>query len=198
MSYQEDVQLDESIVEPLISELDEPSEFDDRSEFEDAPELDGSSEFDDSSETDSDNSPEFVPVATSDVRAPIRNNPFTEARQYDPQGLLIERLGDPPRIVIDNYSDITGHEHSYQVAGYNAHRLYHNPLYFEEPNLERYGNERDYQRLASGLKFFSNAALLPIRLVNLPACSRVTTLGFRRPGEFVPFRHFEHCPPKRR
>ena len=179
-----------------LSELDELSESDDQSEPDDRPELNGPSESDDFSETNIDDLPESVSLESSDVRAPIRDNPFAEARQHDPQGLLLETVDHAPKFVVEKYSDISGRGSSYQLAGYNAHRFRHNPLYFEEPNLERYGNELESQRFVSAVRFFSNAVTLPIRLLDGQACSRITTLGFRRPGEFVPYRHYGQWSPE--
>ena len=52
-----------------------------------------------------------------------------------------------------------------------------------------------FQRIASAARFLSNAALLPVKLTNSPVCSRVTTLGYRRPGELVPYRHYVQINP---
>jgi len=175
VNYQED--LDELTDEPPTSEFDQLSEPDDLIE--------------------PSNSVVIAPALStpSNVRAPIRDNPFAEARQHDPQGLLIQPLEDSPRFIVENYSDVTGIETAYHLARYNAHGFHHNPLYFEELNLERYGNALKFPHLTSATKFLSNAALLPIRLVHSPACSRVTTLGHRRPGELVPYRHYDRLTP---
>ena len=53
--------------------------------------------------------------------------------------------------------------------GWAASNLCHNPLYFEEPGVERFG--RSYgvlQPVASGIHFFSNVALLPAKMVVHP------------------------------
>lgn len=134
---------------------------------------------------------EPLPDPNTSIGTPIRNNPFAEARQSDPNGLLLDNpQGHNPKLVVERYSDVSGRENPSVLAGYNAHRLGHNPLYFEEPNLERYGNELEFQRVASTAKFFARAALLPLKAAQSPPCSTVTTLGHRRPGEFVPYRHY--------
>jgi len=173
--YQEDLNPAESIDEPQT-----PGILDE-------------SDSDDSSQSSIDDVRESAPKTRPHVRSPISNNPFANARQDDPQGLLNKTAGVTPKFVVEKYSDISGRERSYQLAGYNAHRLHHNPLYFEDRNLERYGNELDFQRGKSAVKFFFDAAILPARLIKTPACSRVTTLGLRRPGELVPYRHYEQC-----
>lgn len=62
------------------------------------------------------------------------------------------------------------------------------PLYFEQPNLERYGIGYGCptNALVSGGKFFVDAALLPVHLVRQPPKSCECTLGHRRPGSCAP------------
>lgn len=64
----------------------------------------------------------------------------------------------------------------------------HWPLYFDDVPLERYGQTscRLAQPGLSGVHFFGNVALLPYEmLVDLP-CSRITQLGYHRPGSCTP------------
>ena len=64
----------------------------------------------------------------------------------------------------------------------------HWPLYFDDIPLERYGQTscRLAQPGLSGVHFFGNVALLPYELlVDLP-CSRITQLGYHRPGSDAP------------
>ena len=196
VSYQED-DLDTSFDELDDSDFENLPEPEEASETEEAPELGEAQEPKDVFVPESDESPdlaETVPMQLSDVRAPLKDNPFAEARQHDPQGLLSESLSGSRRVIIDEYSNITGSPRRNHLARYSAHRFHHNPLYFEETNLERYGNELEFQRISSAAKFLSNAALLPLKITSLPPCSRVTTLGFRRPGEFVPYREYPQIP----
>lgn len=63
----------------------------------------------------------------------------------------------------------------------------HQPLYFEQPNLERYGIGRPYVApLASATHFYSSIGLLPVTMLANPPCEQVFTLGHRRPGNCVP------------
>ena len=146
------------------------------------------------SELTSTDPPEPLPDPITSIRAPIRSNPFAEARQSDPRGLLADPELGEEKTFIEKYSDANGGDNACLVAGYNSHRLRHNPLYFEEPNLERYGNELQFQRIVSTAKFFSNAALLPLKARHAHPCSKVPTFGHRRPGEFVPYRHYLELP----
>ena len=63
------------------------------------------------------------------------------------------------------------------------------PLYFEEPNLERYGHQHAVvQPIISGMVFFTNFAILPYKMVAQPYDECVYTLGHYRPGSPAPVR----------
>jgi len=65
----------------------------------------------------------------------------------------------------------------------------HSPLYFEQPNLERYGNTT-FPVLApavSATYFFSQVTLLPFKSLHQPPWSKSCTLGHNRPGDCAPF-----------
>lgn len=61
-------------------------------------------------------------------------------------------------------------------------------LYFEQPNLERYGigYPNSTSAAVSAGKFFADATLLPIRAIRRPPHSCECTLGHRRPGDCNP------------
>lgn len=64
----------------------------------------------------------------------------------------------------------------------------HNPLYFEQVNLERYGigYNRPLNAIVSGSRFFIDASLLPVRVIQNPHHSCTCTLGYLRPGNCNP------------
>lgn len=66
--------------------------------------------------------------------------------------------------------------------------FYHKPLYFEQPNLERYGigRSRLVQPVASGFHFFASIALIPYKSFTHHPAEKVYTLGHNRPGDRVP------------
>ena len=65
--------------------------------------------------------------------------------------------------------------------------MVHNPLYFEEANLERYGNTRGrLQPFYSGLHFFSAVATLPYKKGVRPPRDCEFSLGHYRPGDCNP------------
>lgn len=68
-----------------------------------------------------------------------------------------------------------------------APSFYHQPLYFEQPYLERFGAgpRRALQPWSAGLAFYSRVPLLPMAMFKAPPKSRDYTLGYRRPGDCV-------------
>jgi len=66
--------------------------------------------------------------------------------------------------------------------------FYHYPLYFEQPNLERYGlGPRPVLKpLASSIHFFGSIPLVPYKTLTHHPRERVYTLGNMRPGDCVP------------
>lgn len=84
-----------------------------------------------------------------------------------------------------------GSDHFSETYTWAAANLYHQPLYFEEVNLERYGigPRRILQGPLSAAHFFTNIAVLPYHLGSLPPRTRVYNLGYYRPGDCVPYRY---------
>lgn len=66
--------------------------------------------------------------------------------------------------------------------------FYHYPLYFEQPNLERYGvgRARAVQPLLSSAHFFWSIPLMPYKTLTHHPRERVYTLGQGRPGNCLP------------
>jgi hypothetical protein len=65
-----------------------------------------------------------------------------------------------------------------------------NPLYFEEPNLERYGYQFGcLQPAVSAAHFFATIPLLPYKMVVHPPHECVYSLGYYRPGDCAPLQH---------
>ncbi len=65
----------------------------------------------------------------------------------------------------------------------------HKPLYFEEPQLERYGHEWGpwAQPAISSLNFFKNVAVLPYKMGIHPMNECQYSLGYYRPGSCAPW-----------
>jgi hypothetical protein len=69
---------------------------------------------------------------------------------------------------------------SFFVEAHPARYLYcftHQPLYFEEANLERCGIPHCCQPVVSAAQFMGRTALLPYCLLDTPPCRCVRTLG---------------------
>jgi hypothetical protein len=64
------------------------------------------------------------------------------------------------------------------------------PLYFEEPNLERYGYQFGcLQPAVSAAHFFATIPLLPYKMAVHPPHECVYSLGYYRPGDCAPLQH---------
>lgn len=74
-----------------------------------------------------------------------------------------------------------------QAFVWTAPGVSHNPLYFEEINLERYGHSAGWrQPITSGAHFFGTLAILPYKLGAYPRCENLYVLGHHRPGSCNP------------
>ena len=91
-----------------------------------------------------------------------------------------------PRIPLPGGQDraFSGLTYRWQAAN-----ICHLPLYFEEPMLERHGQQccpTWMQPAASGGRFLSNVILYPYKATLHPACENRYTLGHFRPGSGAP------------
>lgn len=77
---------------------------------------------------------------------------------------------------------------------WTAPDFFHNPLYFEQVNLERYGQGtyEGLQPAASAAHFFATIPILPYKIGGQEWCERVYTLGHRRPGNCNPYQIHYH------
>jgi hypothetical protein len=64
----------------------------------------------------------------------------------------------------------------------------HSPLYFEQPNFERYGQGPNYPwtSTASAASFVCDIVTLPVHIITAPPHSKSCTLGHGRPGDCEP------------
>lgn len=67
----------------------------------------------------------------------------------------------------------------------------HRPLYFEQPNLERYGlgHCRLIQPWTSGIHFYGSVLLMPLKVCIQHPRESVCTLGHWRPGDHIDCQH---------
>jgi hypothetical protein len=72
--------------------------------------------------------------------------------------------------------------------------MFHQPLYFEEVNLERYGYSHGIAQPAISYgQFLVNVIAMPYKVMAEPSREEVYTLGHYRPGSYAPYRI--HYPP---
>lgn len=100
-----------------------------------------------------------------------------------------------------SYGAVTIRDWTDACYWWDAPALCHQPLYFEEVNLERYGYRclpvPLVQPFVSGAFFFASIPALPYRMVAEPPCECVYVLGHYRPGSCVPNRvHYPPLDPK--
>jgi len=81
--------------------------------------------------------------------------------------------------------------HSVIPVYWMASNVYHNPLYFEDPSLERNGHSFSdaVQPFVSVGKFGAQFIALPYSIALDPVWKKETPLGHYRPGECAPKRH---------
>jgi hypothetical protein len=78
---------------------------------------------------------------------------------------------------------------------WTASALCHKPLYFEQPQVERYGHTRGpvIQPVLSAAHFFGSVFVLPYKMGLNPPTECQYALGYYRPGNCAP--HFLHAVP---
>ena len=73
---------------------------------------------------------------------------------------------------------------------WNASLLNHQPLYFEDVNLDRHGFTYGWkQPFISGAKFFATIPAMPYLVAACPPNQTQYTLGESRPGDHAPYVH---------
>ena len=78
-----------------------------------------------------------------------------------------------------------------QAILWEAPDIRHNPLYFEDIGLERYGQDAGLlQPVMSGVHFFGGVHNLPLHAMVKPPFSCDYPLGHYRPGNCVPYLHY--------
>ena len=89
--------------------------------------------------------------------------------------------------------DYVARQSSPAVLQWAPTNLYHYPLYFEDPALERYGHTYHpvVQPFASAGRFATQLVGLPYQMALHPVHSHEYTLGYYRPGECAPKKHYQ-------
>ena len=89
--------------------------------------------------------------------------------------------------------DYIARQSSPAVLQWAPTNLYNYPLYFEDPSLERYGHTYHpaVQPFASAGRFATQLVGMPYQMALHPVRSREYTLGYYRPGECAPKKHYQ-------
>ena len=122
----------------------------------------------------------------ADVRAPISSIPFGNLRPYNRKLLANDGTA---AVAGDgfNYAQVTHNQFVPSSKAWAAPNFVHRPLYFEETQLERYGNRLPLQSIRSGLHFFSTIPILPYKMGADHPNECQYTYGTYRPGDCVPY-----------
>lgn len=120
---------------------------------------------------------EIHPVPQTRNPTPGRQIPEENSKDY-------VQLGHTP------YTPRVSPEFLYTWEATNFH---HQPLYFEDPALERYGHTLPpyLQPFVSIGKFSGQVALLPYQMALNPPWARISPLGWYAPGDYVPYKMYQ-------
>lgn len=111
---------------------------------------------------------------------------------YAMKGIVPDQLPTDfnDRVNTEEYQPRQASPTVYQWAPTN---FYHYPLYFEDPSLERYGHTYHpvVQPFASTGLFATQLVGLPYQMALHPIHSKQYALGYYRPGEYAPKKHYQ-------
>ena len=129
----------------------------------------------------------LAPIAMESVRAPISAANIS----VEDIGTKLIPLDEAAKEVAAILPLPNGEDRalSYLTYRWQSANICHWPLYFEEPMLERHGQQicpTYLQPAVSGTKFFSNILLYPYKATLQPALESRYTLGHFRPGSPAP------------
>jgi hypothetical protein len=143
------------------------------------------------------------PVAAQPDDAQVANEPGknrlrTDIRKIRPTLSYAMRNIEPGQLPEGFDEKLDGGEYvarqaSPAVLQWAPTNLYHYPLYFEDPSLERYGHTYHplVQPFASAGRFATQLVGLPYQMTLHPVHAHEYTLGYYRPGECAPKKHYQ-------
>jgi hypothetical protein len=130
------------------------------------------------------------------VAIDIVDQPPPDERPIDQMRVDTRVTGEVPPSAAARYFSDTGEPGTWSGRGWSqscymweASALYHNPLYFEDVPLERYGHALPppFQPLLSGAKFFGTIPFMSYKMVLEPMNEHVYALGYYRSGSPAPW-----------
>ncbi len=130
--------------------------------------------------------PSLLPKITE-----IQPNP--EARAEPPGTRPIPEQDPQSYVQIGGNSQFTPRSFPEYTCAFEATNVWSNPLYFEDPALERYGHSlpRLIQPIASVARFGAQVVFLPYQMTIKPLDSKIYPLGWYSPGDYVPYRLYQ-------
>lgn len=143
--------------------------------------------LEDASATPSTPGQDEIPRSQSILRLNRDITTIEPTLNYATRGIDARRL--PPDFYEKmDHGDYQPHKYNPVVFQWAPTNLYHHPLYFEDPGLERYGHTYSplVQPFASTGKFATQLVTLPYQMALNPVHSRDYTLGWYRPGDVAP------------
>ena len=93
------------------------------------------------------------------------NNPLKDLRQPDPSGLLEQNFPNQRTLGNTNYSSQQNRSSPTLLVGWSQPGLRHRQLYFQDDQIERGNEKRQFPNATAGAKFFKSLFVFPIRLV---------------------------------
>ncbi len=107
----------------------------------------------------------------------------------DADRVYVARAWDFPEVCNVSNDAPSFRSHVPATVTWTASGLCHKPLYFEQVNLERYGQDRGplVQPVLSTAHFFTNVAFLPYKMAIHPPSECQYALGYYRPGNCAPW-----------
>jgi hypothetical protein len=137
-------------------------------------------------------------VESKDSAEPGKNRLRTDIRKIRPTLSYAMRNIEPNQLP-DGFNEKLDREEyvsrqtSPAVLQWAPTNLYHYPLYFEDPSLERYGHTYHpvVQPFASAGRFATQLVGLPYQMALHPVHAHEYTLGYYRPGECAPKKHYQ-------
>lgn len=99
---------------------------------------------------------------------------------------------DPKRYVQLGNTPYQARANPEMTYSFEATNVWSNPLYFEDPALERYGHTLPpvIQPIASVARFGVQTVFLPYQMAVKPLDAKIYPLGWYSPGDYVPYRFY--------
>jgi hypothetical protein len=137
-------------------------------------------------------------IQVPQARRPATDCPTLEELGYEAKAITDIRLDisvDRGRLPVDCSHGLFAPAVGWEMASsresefsWAASELYHQPAYWDDPILERYGQARHplVQPFLSGVHFFAMFPAIPYRIGMDRTHDRIYTLGYHRPGSPTP------------